>query len=175
MLGLLIFLFTIVPIVELFLLIQVGQLIGAGSAIGIVLLTGFLGAFLARSQGRQIFFRIQKELQSGGLPADSLIQGLMVFVGGLLLITPGFLTDTFGFALVFPWTRVFFLKFFKNHFKRAVRSGAYRVHTVNMGRPGEGGFHVYQDNTFRNTDSQSEQEREVVEVQSEKIEGETKP
>jgi len=140
----LVFLFVAMPLLELYLLLTVGSQIGAWNTFAIVLVTGVLGAALAKSQGRAIFSKIQSELNRGGVPADAMIQGLMVFVGGLLLITPGFVTDAFGFFLVIPFTRWFFLRAVKAHFAQAIKSGKYKMYTSqSQGFPGGGGFRVY--------------------------------
>jgi len=98
----LLLLFTLVPLIELALLIEIGQKIGLWNTIAIVVLTGFIGAALARSEGFGIISRIQSELASGQLPGDSLIDGALVLAGALLLLTPGLITDAFGFALLLP-------------------------------------------------------------------------
>ena len=105
MLGRLILLFTIVPIVELYLLIQLGQAIGALATIGIVLVTGVVGAFLARREGFAIWTKIQEQLAQGLFPADKMIDGLMVFGAGVVLVTPGLITDVIGLLFLFPPTR----------------------------------------------------------------------
>jgi UPF0716 protein FxsA len=105
MLGRLILLFTIVPIIELYLLIQLGQAIGALATIGIVLVTGVVGAFLARREGFAIWTKIQEQLAQGLFPADKMIDGLMVFGAGVVLVTPGLITDVIGLLFLFPPTR----------------------------------------------------------------------
>lgn len=106
-------LFTLLPALELYLLIEVGSAIGAAETIMIIIITGILGAYYSRSQGLSIWQETNRKLAQGQVPTDSAIQGLMVLVGGLLLITPGFITDIFGFSLVMPWTRKILVKMFK--------------------------------------------------------------
>lgn len=171
----LVFLFVAMPLVELYLLLTVGSQIGAWNTFGIVLITGIVGAALAKSQGRAIFTKIQSELNKGGVPADAMIQGLMVFVGGLLLITPGFVTDAFGFFFVIPVTRWFFLKAIKAHFANAIQSGKYKMYTSgSQGFPGGSGFRVY---TYSNHSQRSSDEfygaRPVRDVNPEVIEGDS--
>lgn len=98
-------LFTVVPAVELYLLIQLGQLIGPLATVGIILLTGFVGAAFAKREGLSVLRQIQADLREGIPPAGRLTEGLMVLVGGALLLTPGVLTDLVGFCLILPWTR----------------------------------------------------------------------
>ena len=97
--------FTIIPIIEIYLLIEIGSIFGALTAVILVILTGFLGAFLARMQGLQTFFRIQESLREGRMPSGELLDGLLIVIAGLVLLTPGFLTDSVGFLLLIPATR----------------------------------------------------------------------
>ena len=98
----LLFLFIFIPIAELYLLFMVGARIGFFPTIGLIVFTGILGASLARQQGLSTLAKIQSELRSGRPPTDKLIEGAMIVVGGIVLITPGILTDLFGFALMVP-------------------------------------------------------------------------
>ena len=97
--------FTIIPVVEIYLLIQIGTIFGALTSIALVIVTGFLGAYLARIQGLQTLFRIQKSLREGQMPPGELLDALLIGIAGLVLLTPGFLTDAFGFLLLIPNTR----------------------------------------------------------------------
>ena len=97
--------FTIVPIIELYVLIEAGHQIGIGATIGMIILTGIAGAYLARTQGFNLINKIQTELNQGRLPAEELMDGAIILAGGLLLLTPGFCTDLFGFVLLTPMTR----------------------------------------------------------------------
>ena len=97
--------FTIIPVVEIYLLIQIGTIFGALTSIALVIVTGFLGAYLARIQGLQTLFRIQKSLREGQIPSRELLDALLIGIAGLVLLTPGFLTDAFGFLLLIPNTR----------------------------------------------------------------------
>ena len=97
--------FTIIPVVEIYLLIQIGTIFGALTSIALVIVTGFLGAYLARIQGLQTLFRIQKSLREGQMPSRELLDALLIGIAGLVLLTPGFLTDAIGFLLLIPNTR----------------------------------------------------------------------
>ncbi|CAH2212380.1 FxsA family protein [Tepidibacter aestuarii] len=123
MLMKLILLFTVVPLVELAILFKLNAYIGFFSTIGIVVFTGVLGAYLAKSQGREILFRIRYEMQDGRLPGDQLINGLCVLVGGAMLLTPGILTDIVGFTLVIPVTRELVKGFVKKKLQKMVDEG----------------------------------------------------
>ena len=99
--------FTIIPIIEIFLLIEIGSMFGALTAVTLVILTGFLGAFLARMQGLQTLYRIQESLREGRMPSGELLDALLIVIAGLVLLTPGFLTDSAGFLLLIPASRNF--------------------------------------------------------------------
>jgi len=95
-------LFTIVPLVELWLLIEFSQWTSIGTTLVVVILTGALGAALARRQGTHAWREIQRQLASGQAPTEAVQDGLMILLAGALLITPGLLTDLCGFALLTP-------------------------------------------------------------------------
>ena len=97
--------FTIIPIIEIYLLIEIGSMFGALTAVTLVILTGFLGAFLARMQGLQTLYRIQESLREGRMPSGELLDALLIVIAGLVLLTPGLLTDSAGFLLLIPATR----------------------------------------------------------------------
>ena len=101
----LLILFIATPLVEMAILIELGRRLGTWHTIGIVLLTGLIGASLAKAQGLQVYRNLMTSLYNGELPHNHLIEGLLLFVGGALLVTPGVLTDVVGFVLVLPWTR----------------------------------------------------------------------
>ena len=94
--------FTIIPIVEIYLLIQIGTIFGALTSITLVIVTGFLGAYLARIQGLRTLFRIQKSLGEGRMPSGELLDAFLIGIAGLVLLTPGFITDALGFLLLIP-------------------------------------------------------------------------
>ncbi len=102
---LLVLLFIVVPIVELFVIIQVGGAIGVLPTIALLLLDSILGSVLMRSQGRAAWRSFQAATAAGRPPAREAIDGALVIFGGALLLTPGFVTDVLGFALLFPPTR----------------------------------------------------------------------
>lgn len=105
MFGRLLLLFVFLPMIELYLLIILGSRIGPMPTIGLIVLTGILGATLARQQGLSTLAKIQNELKQGRAPTQELVEGAMIVVGGLVLLTPGILTDIFGFAMMVPSIR----------------------------------------------------------------------
>ena len=94
--------FIAVPVIEIFLLIQVGQVIGAWWTIGLVILTAIIGVRLLKIQGISTLMRAQEKMQSGNMPAQEMLEGIGLIVAGAFLLTPGFFTDGFGFCLLIP-------------------------------------------------------------------------
>ena len=122
---LLILLFIVVPIAELYVIIQVGQSIGVLPTIALLILDSILGAWLWRSQGRVAWQRFNLALQEGRAPAREVLDGVLVIFGGALLLTPGFLTDILGLILLIPPTRAVFRRMLVARFvPRMVRTGA---------------------------------------------------
>lgn len=102
MLVYLFLLFTVLPIVELAILIRIGQATVWWAPVLMVIATGIAGAALARWQGLRVYQRIQQDARSGRMPADALVDGFLILLAGILLITPGVLTDLFGIAFLIP-------------------------------------------------------------------------
>ena len=136
MFGRLFLLFVLVPLIELVLLIEVGQRIGALSTIGLVVATGAIGAALARAQGLKAFMTMQEEVARGEAPQASIVNGVAVLVGGLLLLTPGILTDLLGFALLVPVTRSLITSAISRRIRRGIENGT--VGGFTQGGPGSG-------------------------------------
>ncbi len=102
---LLFLLFLIVPLIEIYLLLVIGAIIGPLPTIAMVVFTAVLGAWLLRIEGFQTWFRLQQSLAQGKIPALEMVEGPILLVGGALLLTPGFFTDFLGFVCLFPTTR----------------------------------------------------------------------
>lgn len=98
----LLLLFTVLPLIELFVLVHLGRIMGLGPTIALVLLTGALGAWLARQQGLRTLGRLRADLAAGRLPAEALVDGVLILLAGAVLLTPGLLTDLAGFAILTP-------------------------------------------------------------------------
>jgi len=122
MLFRLILLFTLIPLIELSLLIQLGRQIGLWATLAIVIITGVTGAYLAKLEGFKVISRIRHDFQRGSIPAEGLIDGAIILAGGLLLLTPGLLTDTFGFFALIPITRNWLKKYLKRKFQQKIDS-----------------------------------------------------
>lgn len=101
----LLILFITVPLLELSIFLTLGTKIGIPETIAIVILTGFLGAWLTKSQGVKVLSRYQTAIQSGKIPHQEITEGLLILIAGAVLLTPGFLTDVIGFSLLVPPVR----------------------------------------------------------------------
>ncbi|MBE86844.1 MAG: membrane protein FxsA [Verrucomicrobiales bacterium] len=117
----LLILFIIVPLVELYLLAIVGSRVGLPATILLVVLTGAWGAYLAKSQGLSILAKIQFETSAGRVPTAELLDGLLVLIGGVVLLTPGLLTDLVGFLLMVPSFRAIIRNRVKAKFAAQIR------------------------------------------------------
>jgi UPF0716 protein FxsA len=126
----LLLLFVLLPLVELAVLIQVGRAIGLGWTLALVVATGFLGATLARRQGLRAWRALQDELAAGRVPGGALIDGLLILIGGIVLLTPGILTDAAGFALLMPPTRNALKRRLRRRFEAAIERGEARFTVI---------------------------------------------
>jgi len=121
----LLIIFVIVPVTELYILIEVGKKIGSLTTIGIIILTGIIGAYLVKSQGFMILRKIQNDLNEGIMPGDSLIQGAIILAGGILLLTPGFVTDIVGFIFLIPVSRNVVKKYLLKWLQGKIKEGNF--------------------------------------------------
>lgn len=128
MAGRLFLLFAIVPVVELLVLIKIGSHIGAFNTVALVILSALLGLMLVRLEGLRTLRQIQLTLAQGQIPAEELIDGILIFVAGMLLLTPGVLTDVFALVLLAPFTRMHFKRWLRRRFDRMMESGNIRLH-----------------------------------------------
>ena len=126
--GRLLLLFLVVPIAELALLIEIGRHIGTLSTLALIFVTALLGSYLARQQGLSVLRNMQKEMAEGRLPAGSIIDGVLILLAGAVLITPGILTDVFGFLILIPGTRRLIKAFLWKRLENSIRQGTARVH-----------------------------------------------
>jgi len=138
MLFLLIFCFTVIPVTELLLLIEIGRAIGTWPTVLVVLGTGAIGAFFAKAQGFVLLNRIRDELRLGNLPAREMVSGLCVLVGGILLITPGLLTDAAGLLLLLPPTHRLLVEFIRRWLAAKLRSTGFIFRFHRPEDPGAG-------------------------------------
>jgi UPF0716 protein FxsA len=105
MVGVLVLLFLVVPLAELYVIIQVGQAFGALNTIALLILISAAGAWLVKREGISVWRRFQRQVESGSIPGRELADGVMILFAGALLMTPGFLTDVAGILLLLPPVR----------------------------------------------------------------------
>ncbi|MGW0200054.1 FxsA family protein [Nonomuraea sp. NPDC003201] len=121
--------FLVVPVLEIWLLIQVGSVIGGPATVALLIADSLLGAWLVRREGRRAWRALQEAIGSGRMPERELADGGLVLVGGALLLTPGFFTDVFGFLCILPFTRPLMRRlgawFFDRRVKRLAASSPY--------------------------------------------------
>lgn len=120
-------LIILVPALDIGILLFSGKTIGVLPTIAFILLTGIIGAYLAKTQGLQTIRKVQEQLAVGQIPGEALLDGVCILVGGTLLITPGFITDMIGFLLLLPLTRRAFKLFMKYSFKRWIDRGKVKI------------------------------------------------
>lgn len=142
MLARLVLLFLVTPAVELALLLKVGQLIGFWETVGIIVLTGVAGSYLAKREGLSAWKRLNQSLSKGGLPGKELLDGVIILVAGALLITPGVLTDVVGFMGLIPPTRALIRKLIMKRVKKKMEDGSLNMQFGFFGGfpSGNGGF-----------------------------------
>ena len=149
-------LFIVVPLVELYLIIEVGSVIGALWTVLLVVLTAVIGVSLLRIQGFNTLNRARQNMEKGTLPAMEMMEGMVLAVGGALLITPGFITDTLGFLCLVPATRRAMIRYLMQrssihgqgfyshgttHYSRGHGDHGHNDHGDHKGRTIEGEFH----------------------------------
>jgi UPF0716 protein FxsA len=132
-LGRLFLLFTLVPLVELFVLIELGGVVGVLPTIGMIAVSGMLGAYLAKREGRKALASYQQALANGRMPEDGIVSALLILVGGVLLIAPGVLTDVAGLALMIPPIRRSVAKLVTRRIERRIGSGELQVMHLGAG------------------------------------------
>lgn len=109
--------FVLIPLIDLYILVQIGSKIGTLNAIALCLLTAFVGAALAKSQGVATMQKVQENLNRGLMPAEDILDAVLIFLAGLVLLTPGFMTDIFGLLILFPVTRGYFKRMLRAQFE----------------------------------------------------------
>lgn len=117
-------LFIIVPLLELSLLIEVGKYIGVWNTIALVLVTAVAGAMMMQLEGLRVWNNLQQDLMNGRMPTDNIINGVLILIGGIVLLTPGIITDIIGITLLLPFTRVLYKNWLKKKFEHKTRTQA---------------------------------------------------
>ncbi|MHB8171003.1 MAG: FxsA family protein [Thermincolia bacterium] len=123
MIAKLLLVFTMIPILELILLVKIGTLVGVFPTVLMVGLSGFIGVFLAKTQGLRTIKRIQEQMAYGQLPGDEMLEGGLILAGSLLLLTPGLITDFVGFFLLLPPSRKIIREQLKRKLWKMIQQG----------------------------------------------------
>lgn len=134
----LLLLFIVLPIAELYVLLAVGRQIGFWETLAITLIVGALGAALAKREGLRVLRRYQEALGQGRMPEEGVLGGLLLFAGGILMLTPGLITDVIGLLLLFPPTRRVAVALMRRWLARRIRSGQMHVFQAGRGPFGAG-------------------------------------
>lgn len=129
LLRIIIFILIVVPALEIWGLVSVGNIIGAWPTVALVITTGIIGGYLARWQGLQTLRLLQVQLHNNEMPGETLLDGVCILIGGIMLMTPGFFTDFLGLILLIPSTRGIIRTFLKRWFSKWMAQGRiYQVH-----------------------------------------------
>jgi UPF0716 protein FxsA len=119
--------FLVIPIIELYLLIKIGGIIGAFNTVLIILITASLGAYLAKSQGLRVLREIREATSRGYMPGNGLLHGFFVLVGSFALITPGFLSDIIGLSMLIPQIREIYVDMAKKIIRKKIQNGQWQT------------------------------------------------
>ena len=150
MLARLALLFIVVPLVELLLLIEMGRWVGLLPTLSLVVLTGLIGAWLARLEGTRTLMSYRAQVAHGSMPGQAVMDGLCILIGGALLLTPGLLTDVVGFSLLLPLSRRWIQRLIRRRLEKKLTDGSVRFSTFRYGAGWEGstGFGPPLDQAF---------------------------
>lgn len=121
--GKIVLLLIVTPIIDLYILIKASQTMGFWTTILLIILTGIAGFFLAKSEGKVILSKIKRELSQGSIPGEDILNGFCILIGGILLLTPGILTDIIGITMVLPGTRNLYLEYIRKRFTNIIKRG----------------------------------------------------
>ncbi len=156
----LLLLFIVVPVVELLLLFKIGGAIGAIETYIVIVLTGIIGAYLAKQQGLKILGEIKASLSAGSLPGAEIVDGLIILVAGAVLLTPGFLTDIMGFLLLLPAGRRIFRWWLIKRFTHLIKSGAVKA---------TGSGFTYNYSSSATAENQKDLREDIIDVESKDV------
>ena len=120
--------FALIPIAEIYVLIELGGRIGSLTTVGVVIITALLGAALARMQGAHTMRQVKSKLNQGIMPAEDMLDALLIFIAGIVLLTPGFITDIAGLLILFPLTRYWFKRYLRYKFDQWMKTKTVRIH-----------------------------------------------
>lgn len=122
-------LLILIPAIELWGIIQMGQWIGGWETIGLLILTGVLGVWMIKTEGRRVWQQAQRQMQAGQVPGHTLLEGLCVLAGGIMLMLPSFISDIIGLTMLFPFTRPIYRMLMYRWLESKVRNGqSFRIY-----------------------------------------------
>lgn len=160
----LLMIFILVPLIELYFLLEISQFIGVFTTVLVIVFTGAAGVSIAKRQGYQVVNNIRSTLNAGKMPTDDLISALLILIGGVTLLTPGFLTDITGFLLILPGSRDLIGSFVKKYFLKYVKENKVEVHYGNQ-------FNQRKDNSqYKNSNNDESYKEDFIDVEAEKVE-----
>lgn len=162
----LLFLLTFIPFIEIYFLLRLSSNIGFGNTVLVVLATGVLGAWLLRKQGHSILMELQQSSMQNQLPSDTIAKGFFTFVGGVLLLTPGILTDAIGLSLIFPLTQIFWKNYFLGQFKKGMASGNVHFYSSVQTPQGRQTYNNGQRENFGNQKPRHSLNHDVIDVEA---------
>lgn len=119
--------FIVIPIVELWGILQAGDLIGGWTTFFVLILMGLAGSYLAMAEGRKVWAEAQRQMQAGQIPGRTMLDGLCILAGGLLLLMPGFFSDIIGITLLLPFTRPLYRQLMLGWIEKRMRGGDFRI------------------------------------------------
>ena len=131
--------FVIMTLLEIYVLASVGDAIGGFSTVLLVIITAFIGSYLLKQQGWSTMAKAQNSMANGQTPAFEMMEGVVILISGVLLLTPGFITDTIGLLGLIPWTRVYFIDqiLSKNAEKVFTQKNTVFIHKSNTRQPNQ--------------------------------------
>jgi UPF0716 protein FxsA len=160
----LLMIFILVPLIELYFLLEISQFIGVFTTVLVIIFTGAAGVSIAKRQGYQVVNNIRSTLNAGKMPTDDLISALLILIGGVTLLTPGFLTDITGFLLILPGSRDLIGSFVKKYFLKYVKENKVEVHYGNQ-------FNQRKDNSqYKSSNNDESYKEDFIDVEAEKVE-----
>lgn len=128
MLRIILLLMIVIPALEIWGLVKASDLIGGWQTVLAVIATGVIGAYLAKMEGIRTWMQAQNDLNQGQIPGQAILDGISIFAGGLLLLTPGFFTDAIGLSLIIPPTRHLLQMYIKKWLEKKIRNGDIHFH-----------------------------------------------
>ncbi|SDH85464.1 FxsA family protein [Halanaerobium congolense] len=155
--------FILVPLIELYFLLKISQFIGVFTTVMVIIFTGAAGVSIAKRQGYQVVNNIRSTLNAGKMPTDDLISALLILIGGVTLLTPGFLTDITGFLLILPGSRDLIGSVVKKYFLKYVKENKVEVHYGNQ-------FNQNRKTYQKSKNENQSYKEDFIDVEAEKVE-----